>query len=108
AWWIAIARVLAFAAVLVVLLRTRDRRALTLALLVTAIDLGVRVDEVAPRMPARYFEPPPIAFATAAAAREVRLFHEGDFPGLPREEHVRFPTDRDPFWQVRNAMMPLT
>ncbi|HWS70995.1 MAG TPA: hypothetical protein VN605_02725 [Thermoanaerobaculia bacterium] len=108
AWWIAIARLIVIAAVLVVLLRTRDRRALTLALLVTAIDLGVRIDDVAPRMPARYFEPPSIAAATADAGHDVRLFHEADFPGLPPEQQIRFPVDHDPFWSVRNAMMPLT
>jgi hypothetical protein len=107
-WWIAIARAIAFAAVLIALLRTRDRRALTLALFVAAIDVGVRIDEVAPRMPASYFEPPAIAFEAADAARDVRLFHEADFPGLPAEQQVRFPTDRDPFWDIRNAMMPLT
>jgi hypothetical protein len=108
AWLKAIVESALFAAVLVGLLRTRDRRVLTLALLLAGVDLGVRVNEVAPRMPARYFQPPPIARACASAARDVRVFHEADFPGLPPEQQVRFRPSAEPFWKVRDAMMPLT
>ena len=108
AWLMAIVRAAAFALALALVLRTRDRRALAAALLFAAIDVGVRIDDVAPRMPAEYFQPPPVARATADAARDVRLFHEADFPGIAPEERVHFAVHGDPFWSVRNAMMPLT
>lgn len=108
AWLLAIARGVVCAIALALVLRTRDRRALAFALLLAAIDVGVRIDEVAPRMPAEYFEPPPVARASAGAARDVRLFHEADFPGIAPAEQVLFPVHGDPFWNVRDAMMPLT
>ncbi|MCU1348291.1 MAG: hypothetical protein JWO56_1321 [Acidobacteria bacterium] len=107
AWLLAIGRSAAFGALLVLLLRTRDRRALTLAVLLTAVDLGVRINEVAPRLPHRYFEPPPVATACARAARDVRLFNEtGWFGGRVAPLHI--PPSGEPFWIARNAMMPLS
>jgi hypothetical protein len=108
AWLRAILTGVLFAALFAGLVRTRDRRLLTIALLVTAVELGIRIPEVAPRMPARYFQPPAIARACAAAAYDVRVFHEGDFPGARAQQLMRFPAASNPFWLVRNAMMPLT
>jgi len=104
AWLLAAGRGAAYAAVLLLLLRTRDRRALTLALLLAAADAGIRIDEVAPRMPARYFDPPPVAAACPGARRDTRVFNQAEWD----TDRIRFPASGEPYWVVRNAMMPMT
>lgn len=78
-----------------------DRRLALAAILVTLVDLGLHVGELAPRKPRRFFEPPP---AAAAIDRGSRLFNEAAWPGqgMPSEPGERI------YWSRRDALMPFT
>ena len=78
-----------------------DRRLAIAAILVTLVDLGMHVNELAPRMPRRFFEAPPIA---AQIDRRLRLFHEAAWP----MSHIVLRGGDETYWSQREALMPYT
>lgn len=78
-----------------------DRRLAIAAILITLIDLGLHVNELAPRMPRRFFDPPPIA---AQIDRRARLFHEAAWP----MSRIVLRGGEETYWSQREALMPFT
>jgi hypothetical protein len=74
-----------------------------------ALDLGWTAYEVNPRMPRRFFDPPPIAATFPAGRGAFRLFHEADWYGqdaLARRYFSGAGTGSD-YWSLRNGLFPL-
>jgi hypothetical protein len=78
-----------------------DRRLAIAAIVVTLIDLGLHVNELAPRMPRRFFDPPPIA---AQIDRGARLFHEAAWP----MSRIALRGGEETYWSQRDALLPFT
>jgi hypothetical protein len=73
-----------------------------------AIDLAYTLEEINPRMPRRFFDPPPIAAALPANRADFRLFPEADW--YPKDQPPAagyFPPGPDHYWSVRNALSPM-
>jgi hypothetical protein len=78
-----------------------DRPLAIAAIFVTLVDLGMHVTELAPRMPRRFFDPPPIA---AQIDRRLRLFHEAAWP----MSRIVLRGGGETYWSQREALMPYT
>jgi hypothetical protein len=78
-----------------------DRRLAIAAIFITLIDLGMHVNELAPRMPRRFFDPPPLA---AQVDRRARLFHEAAWPMA----RIVLRGGDETYWSQRDALMPFT
>jgi hypothetical protein len=78
-----------------------DRRLVLAAIALTLLDLGMHVNELAPRMPRRFFEPPPIV---AQIDRRARLFNEAGWP----MSNLRLPGGAATYWGQRDALLPFT
>ena len=76
-----------------------DRRIGIIAILITLADLGLHVQELAPRMPRRFFDPPPIA---AQVDRGARLFNEAAWPGA----NLQMPGGAATYWRQRDGLFP--
>ena len=106
-WIVAVAR----GAAVVLLIRnvTMTRRKVWLAIAgaFVVLDLGMIVFEAAPRMPKRYYDPPPIAGMFPKERETWRLFHHAGWH--TRRDAVRpyFTAHPDIFWVYRNGMFPL-
>ncbi|HEU4523051.1 MAG TPA: YfhO family protein [Thermoanaerobaculia bacterium] len=105
-WTIAAARGLLLC-LIVISVRFLPRRLwLVFALLFVCADLGPVVHQVNPRMPARFFTPPPAVAAVAAAGDSYRLFHLADWE--QGERVARLYDDPDArYWVIRNGMFPM-
>jgi hypothetical protein len=89
--------------------RRMNRRAWFLALAaVTAIDLGYITYELNPRMPRRFFDPPPIASTFPRNRADFRVFHEADWYGQEEIARQFFSTGDAVYWIVRNGLFPMT
>src|SRR5215472_16536355 len=71
--WIATALRFALLALLFVIARPRTRFASVALVLFTIVDLVPYVNELAPRMPREYFEPPPVAAELKGANPQSRI-----------------------------------
>ena len=78
-----------------------DSRVALAAVIITLIDLGMHAGELAPRMPRRFFDPPPIA---AQVDRRARLFHEAAWPTT----NLQLEGGAATYWSQRDAMLPFT
>jgi hypothetical protein len=78
------------------------------ALLFVVADLGMVTYELNPRMPRRFFQPPPAAAFVAPHRIEGRLFHEGDWFGNDEIARQYFSTGDAVYWVVRNGLFPMT
>ncbi|PYQ49835.1 MAG: hypothetical protein DMF59_12420 [Acidobacteria bacterium] len=81
-----------------------DRRFAPFLLLLTVGDLALHINELAPRMPRRFFSPPPV---TLAVSGPNRIFHQAEWPiwgqhGIALEGGART------YWSQRTALMPFT
>lgn len=84
-----------------------DRRLAPFLLLLTVGDLALHVNDLAPRMPRRFFTPPPVTLALADARGAARIFHQAEWPvwgqhGIALEGGPRT------YWSQRTALMPFT
>jgi hypothetical protein len=73
-----------------------------------AVDLAYTLEEINPRMPRRFFDPPPIAAALPPNRAAFRLFPEADW--YPKDQPPAagyFPPGPDHYWSVRNALAPM-
>ena len=98
--------------VLIALLLTVRLRAhrvwLAVAGLVLAADLAYVTWELNPRMPRRFFDPPPVAATLPANRADYRLFHEADWYGSEKPAQLYFSTGEAVYWVVRNGLFPMT
>ena len=84
-----------------------DRRLAPFLLLLTVGDLALHVNDLAPRMPRRFFTPPPVTLALTDARGPARIFHQAEWPvwgthGIALEPGART------YWSQRTALMPFT
>ncbi|MEA2463824.1 MAG: hypothetical protein QOJ98_1571 [Acidobacteriota bacterium] len=106
-WLVAAASGLALA----ILLRnvTRMRRPLWLAVLgaFAFLDLASIAPDVNPRMPASFYEPPPIAQRFPPNRHEYRLFHFVTWSGNAKATQAYGDAGSELYWIRRNAMPPV-
>jgi hypothetical protein len=68
-------------------------------------DLGPVANEINPRMPRRFFDPPPITGQFPPNRSDYRIFHEADWQG--NDAIVRnSSTGQANYWVVRNGLFP--
>jgi hypothetical protein len=65
-------------------------------------------EEVNPRMPRRFFDPPPAASALPKNRAAFRVFHEADWYGQEEMARKYFSTASSVYWVVRNGLFPMT
>ena len=87
----------------------RNRRAwIAAAAIFVVADLAYTLEEINPRLPRRFFDPPPIAAALPANRHDFRLFHETDwYPEDQPPAAGYFPSGPEQYWSVRNALAPM-
>ena len=83
-----------------------DRRFAPFLLLIAVGDVGLHVNELAPRMPRRFFAPPPVTLAVAGAQNESRLFHQAAWPVW--QHSMPIATGEGTYWSQRTALVPFT
>jgi hypothetical protein len=81
-----------------------DRRFAPFLLLLTIGDLALHVNELAPRMPRRFFTAPPV---TLALKGPNRIFHQAEWPVWGAHGPVIEGGART-YWSQRTALMPFT
>jgi len=107
-WMIATARgAIAFALVWLAMMRNRRAWMLACGIFVVA-DLAWTLEELNPRMPRRFFEPPPASAQFTANHRDFRVFHECDWYGSEDPARLYFSTGDAVYWVVRNGLFPMT
>ena len=89
--------------------RMRRRTAwMVAALLYLVVDLGYVTWELNPRMPHRFFDPPPLAATLRPNHAAYRVFHEADWYGQEEPARQYFSTGEAVYWVVRNGLFPMT
>ncbi|MCU1229588.1 MAG: hypothetical protein JWO97_2472 [Acidobacteria bacterium] len=78
------------------------------ATLFIALDLGIVVNELNPRMPRHFFDPPPAASQFPKDRSQFRIFHEADWYGTEEIARKYFSTGEAVYWVVRNGLYPMT
>ena len=76
--------------------------------LLVAADLAYVTAELNPRMPRRFFNPPPVASTFPANRADFRIFHEADWYGSEEIARKFFSTGDAVYWVVRNGLFPMT
>jgi hypothetical protein len=84
-----------------------DRRFAPFLLLLTIGDLALHMNELAPRMPRRFFSPPPVALAVSDARGAARIFHQAEWP-VWGEHGIALEGGPRTYWSQRTALMPFT
>ena len=107
-WITAAIRGIALVALLLTVRTNRRKLWLAAAALFVCLDLGLVVNELNPRMPRRFFDPPPIEKTFAANRRDYRTFHEADWYGTTDTARKYFSTGEAVYWVVRNGLFPMT
>ena len=88
--------------------RIRHRVWIAAAGLFIAADLAWVTWELNPRMPRRFFDPPPIAAVFPRNRADFRIFHEADWYGTEEIARKFFSTGEAVYWIVRNGLFPMT
>jgi hypothetical protein len=78
------------------------------AALYLVADLGYVTWELNPRMPRRFFDPPPAAKTLRLNHADYRVFHEVDWYGQEDPARLYFSTGDAVYWVVRNGLFPMT
>ena len=81
-----------------------DRRFAPFLVLLTLGDVALHINELAPRMPRRFFSPPPV---TLAVAGPNRIFHQAEWPVWGAHGPIIEGGQRT-YWSQRTALMPFT
>ncbi len=76
--------------------------------LLVAADLAYVTAELNPRMPRRFFDPPPLASTLPKNRPDFRVFHEADWYGTEEISRKFFSTGDAVYWVVRNGLFPMT
>ena len=83
-----------------------ERRFAPFLLLIALGDVALHINELAPRMPRRFFAPPAVTLALADARNGARMFHQAAWPvwqhGIPIAGGDRT------YWSQRTALVPFT
>lgn len=107
-WWFVLIRAAAVA-LLLITVRTRRRALwLVMAAVVVTADLLPVGEEINPRMPRRFFDPPPAAKMLPDNHADYRIFHEIDWYGQEQIATKYFSTGTGVYWVVRNGLFPMT
>jgi hypothetical protein len=107
-WIVACARAGLLLALLFTMRRVRRPVWLTLLAVVVIADLLHAGHELNPRMPRRFFDPPPVAAQFPKNREPFRLFHEADWYGQEEMAKKYFSTGDAVYWVVRNGLFPMT
>jgi hypothetical protein len=107
-WALAAARA-GIAIALLATVRMR-RRALWAFLLIAFLlaDVLPIAEELNPRQPRRFFDPPPFASMLPPNHADYRVFHECDWYGTEEIAKKFFSTASGVYWVVRNGLFPMT
>jgi hypothetical protein len=90
-------------------IRKLDRRIwLAIAGVYFAADLAYVTYELNPRMPRRFFQPPPVAATFPKNRADFRTFHDADWYGNEKPAVFYFSTADAVYWVVRNGLFPMT
>jgi hypothetical protein len=76
--------------------------------LLVAADLAYVTAELNPRMPRRFFDPPPVAATFPSNRADFRIFHEADWYGTEEIARKFFSTGNAVYWVVSNGLFPMT
>jgi hypothetical protein len=107
-WITAAARGMIIIALLLTI-RTRWRAVWTAAAAIFLVaDLALVTWELNPRMPRRFFDPPPLAKTLPPNRADYRVFHEVDWYGSEKPAQQYFSTGDAVYWVVRNGLFPMT
>ena len=107
-WIIAAVRGAIIVGLLVAACRIPHRIWIAVAGIVVAADLAYVTEELNPRMPRRFFDPPPVAATLPANRADYRIFHEADWYGTEEIARQFFSTGKAVYWVVRNGLFPMT
>lgn len=107
-WMFAVLRGGVYIALLLTIRKPRRDIWLALFTLVICADLGTVVYELNPRMPRRFFDPPPASRHFLPNRADFRLFHEGDWYGTEDTARKFFSTGDAVYWIVRDGLFPMT
>jgi hypothetical protein len=108
-WIVASIRGIVVLTLLATAARFRQRRWWRSTLvLAAAVDLGYVTWELNPRMPRRFFDPPPMASTLPLNRAAYRIFHEADWYGSEEIARQYFSTGNAVYWVVRNGLFPMT
>jgi hypothetical protein len=83
-----------------------DRRFAPFLLLIALGDVALHINELAPRMPRRFFAPPPVTLALADARSASRLFHQAAWPVW--QHGIPIAGGAQTYWSQRTALVPFT
>src|SRR2546428_1844373 len=98
-----------FAIAILATARLRWQRAWMIAAgVLVAADLAWVTGELNPRMPRRFFDPPPIAATFPKNRADFRVFHEVDWYGNEEPARKVFSTGDAVYWVVRNGLFSMT
>jgi hypothetical protein len=107
-WIVAAVRGAIVVGVLAAACRIPHRLWIVIAGLVVAADLAYVTAELNPRMPRRFFQPPPASAEFPANRADFRMFHEADWYGTEEIAKQYFSTGDAVYWVVRNGLFPMT
>jgi hypothetical protein len=107
-WALAAARA-AGAIALLMTVRTKRRNVWLAALAVYMLaDILPIAEEINPRQPRKFFQPPPFAAQFPKDRLDYRVFHECDWYGQEDIAKKFFSTSSGVYWVVRNGLFPMT
>jgi hypothetical protein len=107
--WILAAIRGALATAILITARARWSRGWMMATgVLVAADLGYVTAELNPRMPRKFFDPPPLAATFPLNRSDFRIFHEADWYGSDEIARKFFSTGDAVYWVVRNGLFPMT
>ncbi|HEV7921824.1 MAG TPA: YfhO family protein [Thermoanaerobaculia bacterium] len=107
-WIVACARAGALLALLLLIRRIRRPVWVTIVGVLVIADLFYAGNELNPRMPRRFFQPPPVAAQFPTNREPFRIFHEADWYGQEEIAKQYFSTGNAVYWVVRNGLFPMT
>jgi hypothetical protein len=88
--------------------KRNERVWIAAAAIYVAADLAYTLEELNPRMPRRFFDPPPAAARFPPNRADFRVFHEVDWYGNEDPARQYFSTGDAVYWVVRNGLFPMT
>jgi hypothetical protein len=107
-WIVAAIRGGAAAAILLTARLRWQRTWMIVAGVLIAADLTYVTYELNPRMPRKFFDPPPVASRFPPNRADFRVFHEVDWYGSEETARKFFSTGNAVYWVVRNGLFPMT
>jgi len=107
-WILAALRAAAVVGLLMTVRSGRRKMWMTALTLFVCLDILPIANEVNPRMPRRFFDPPPVTRQLPPNHADYRVFHEADWYGTEETARKYFSTGSAVYWIVRNGVFPMT